>query len=64
MASSPVFFIAAYKIRTEINITRVRIPTGQRQTSWLFTIVTNWHNREKIQLVVRAVINLLSPNSD
>ena len=64
MSSSPVFFIAAHKIRTEINITRVRIPTGRRQTSWLFTIVTNWHNREKIQLVVRAEINPLSPNSD
>ena len=32
----------------------LRIPTGQRQTSWLFTSAAGKLNQEQIQRVVRA----------
>ena len=46
--------------QTLINIIKVlRIPTGWRQTSWLFTKawpkVQTWYYREQLQLVARVV---------
>ena len=42
-------------INIHINITRLRIPTGERQTSWLFTSIARswtWGCWEQYQLVV------------
>ena len=36
---SPLGLFRTNDINIEINITRLRIPTGGRQTSWLFTSV-------------------------
>ena len=50
----------------QMNITWLKIPTGGRQTSWLFTTVTEELNqglpRNNSSLVVRASLRISSPN--
>ena len=50
----------------QMNITWLKIPTGGRQTSWLFTSVTEELNqglpRNNSSLVVRASLRISSPN--
>ena len=43
-------------MKQTIEINRVRIPTGRRQTSWLCANAAEELNLEQIQLVVRAGI--------